>query len=286
MRVFISWSGDDSRRAAELIHTWLKNVIQEVEPWISARDIPKGGKWQSSLGTSLSDTSFGIIMVTKSNVNAPWVLFEAGALSNVPNSSVVPMLCGISELALANTPLSQFQAVPVNKIGMLSLVVGINKQCLKPLEDKQINDTFEKWWPDFERGYKNIPFLSNSDEEQSGRLPQVPFGNALEDIMQSLRRIEQTINSPTAYGDKSQGIFGTTLNTFGGLSGLGIGPLAASGLTADDVSRVSAAIDLDRAIKVATLSAHANDAKRVISGYSDPGRKVASKKPDGGKKGD
>ncbi len=42
MKVFVSWSGNDSRKAAELIKRWLPNVIQEVEVWVPTHDIGKG----------------------------------------------------------------------------------------------------------------------------------------------------------------------------------------------------------------------------------------------------
>jgi hypothetical protein len=283
MRIFISWSGDDSKIAAELLHNWLKMVIQEVEPWISQRDIPKGGKWQTSLGNSLSDTSFGILMVTKTNINAPWMLFEAGALSNVPSSSVVPMLCDITKLEIANTPLSQFQAVTVDKKGMLSLIFDINKQSSKRLDDKQLNETFEKWWPDFENEYKCIKFASNRDEAKLKQLPQFEFGNALEDIIQSLRRIEQVVGLPHSYTNTpyANTPLGLTLNSIGGVtSSLGRGPLASSGLTAEQISLVADALKSDNVLKVAALNPNARNVMSALSGGGDPGHKVASKKPD------
>lgn len=246
MRIFISWSGDDSKLAAELMHPWLKNVIQEVDPWISGRDIPKGGKWQTSLGTSLSDTSFGLLMITRVNIDAPWLLFEAGALSNVSGSFVAPMLCGISELDLANTPLSQFQAVPVNKDGMLKLVFDINKQCSTPLGERQVTNTFEKWWPDFEKSYSSISFATKTSGGSEDKAPGKIFADALEDIIQSLRRIEQAVKFRPTFADVPQDRLWTALQ-----GGLGIGPLSAAGLTSDEISRLAATLNSDAATKLA-----------------------------------
>jgi hypothetical protein len=50
MKIFVSWSGEPSREAAELIKQWLPSVIQEVEVWVSSQDIGKGEKWSGSLG--------------------------------------------------------------------------------------------------------------------------------------------------------------------------------------------------------------------------------------------
>ena len=42
MRVFISWSGERSKRVALTLHTWLPDVIQAIEPWMSRRDLGAG----------------------------------------------------------------------------------------------------------------------------------------------------------------------------------------------------------------------------------------------------
>src|SRR5438093_722563 len=55
MKVFISWSGILSRRAAETLREWLPNVLQVVELWMSAEDIEKGARWSSELESSLQE---------------------------------------------------------------------------------------------------------------------------------------------------------------------------------------------------------------------------------------
>src|SRR5258708_7792508 len=81
MKVFISWSGGLSKRIAELLKNWLPEVLQNVEPWVSSEDIEKGTVWFGELSKRLDEISVGIICVTQENMNAPWILFEAGALS-------------------------------------------------------------------------------------------------------------------------------------------------------------------------------------------------------------
>ena len=79
MHVFISQSGPLSKAFAELLATWLPDVIQRVKPWVSSQDIDKGSLWPNEINEALS-TTVGISCVTQENKDAPWLLFEAGAL--------------------------------------------------------------------------------------------------------------------------------------------------------------------------------------------------------------
>ena len=42
MKVFISWSGERSRKVAELLDEWLQCVIQAVKPFMSSKGIERG----------------------------------------------------------------------------------------------------------------------------------------------------------------------------------------------------------------------------------------------------
>lgn len=133
MKIFASWSGADSRAAAELLRGWLPNVLQEVEVWVSSQDIGKGQKWTQTLWDSLADHHFGILFVTKSNFSAPWILFEAGALSKTVQSRVIPILCNVGRTEIANSPLNQFQNATRVKDDILQVVDAINLACERPL---------------------------------------------------------------------------------------------------------------------------------------------------------
>jgi hypothetical protein len=49
MKVFISWSGETSRRIAEVIRDQLPNALQFVRPFFSHEDIDKGARWEPEL---------------------------------------------------------------------------------------------------------------------------------------------------------------------------------------------------------------------------------------------
>ncbi len=79
--VFISWSGERSRRAAEALYEWLPIVLQSARPWMSNTDIDKGSRGLEEVGKALEGMKVGIICLTPENLTAEWILFEAGALS-------------------------------------------------------------------------------------------------------------------------------------------------------------------------------------------------------------
>jgi hypothetical protein len=133
MKVFISWSGDDSKQVAELLKDWLGLVLQQVEPWMSAQDIEKGSVWSRELGSSLEENDFGLLIITKENLTAPWIMFEAGALSKTLPSRVIPILCvGVRPVDYLDTPLALFQgAIEPSKKEILSVVTAVNARCEK-----------------------------------------------------------------------------------------------------------------------------------------------------------
>jgi hypothetical protein len=143
MKIFISRSGDVSRYVAEALAQWLKDVNHSLSPWVSSRDIQAGAPWWIKLAQQLRDTNFGVICATRSNLTAPWLPFEAGALakqveglagslttggsSGDDNSIVCPYLIGgLRPADLPQGPLTQFQNAESGEAGTLSLLKSIN----------------------------------------------------------------------------------------------------------------------------------------------------------------
>jgi hypothetical protein len=110
VKIFISWSGDESKDIALILKEWIPSVIQVAEPYVSSEDIDKGARWASDISKELDDSSFGIICLTKSNLNAPWINFEAGALGKkVADGMVCPFLYKIKPSEISG-PILQFQS--------------------------------------------------------------------------------------------------------------------------------------------------------------------------------
>lgn len=184
MKVFISWSGQQSQRLGEVLRDWLPGVLQLVTPYFTPSDIEKGARWSTDIAKELSDSKIGILCVTPDNIHNDWILFEAGALSkSLDKSHVCPILFGITNTDLAG-PLKQFQTTQFEKRDVRRLIGVINGQIgEKKLPEKTLDTVFEKWWPDLEEKINAV--LAQAGEPKK---PIRPDRELLEEILQ-LNRI-------------------------------------------------------------------------------------------------
>lgn len=150
-KVFISWSGELSKKLAEEVRIWLPGVLQFVKPYFTPNDIEKGARWSTEIASELECSDAGIICLTKDNLNKPWILFEAGALSkNFGKANVCTILFNLDTADLTG-PLTSFQATKFDKTDFKNLLITINNTGGdSKLESTVLNDVFEMWWPKLE----------------------------------------------------------------------------------------------------------------------------------------
>ncbi|WP_071603344.1 TIR domain-containing protein [Dickeya zeae] len=129
MKIFISWSGDTSHRVAKIFRDWLPSVIQSVTPYVSSEDIDKGSRWSTDIAGELDQSTYGILCVTKENLDAPWLNFEAGALGkSVEKSRVSPFLYKLKRSEIKG-PILQFQSTIQERDDVFKLIKSINSAC-------------------------------------------------------------------------------------------------------------------------------------------------------------
>jgi hypothetical protein len=150
MKVFISWSKPASHKFALILHDWLPEVIQEIQPWMSSEDIDKGQRWTSEVGAKLGELDQGILCVTPDNVHEAWLNFEAGALTkSLDEARVRPILFGLQASEVVG-PLAQLQAtIATDRSDMLKFVNSLNSACARPLDSARLTRTFERNWDDY-----------------------------------------------------------------------------------------------------------------------------------------
>lgn len=192
MKVFISWSGQRSQAVAELLHEWLKCVIQATKPWISSRDIDRGTLWFSEINEQLKDTSIGIIVITQDNKSKPWILFEAGALAKgLSTSRVCTFLTDLQPEELEN-PLAQFNHTFPSKKSMQTLVTTINSTLKdNALDEKVLETVFDTYWEQFRQKFDEIKRKFPIEETVVKRSED----EILLEILRTTRGLERRIRS-------------------------------------------------------------------------------------------
>ena len=166
MRVFISWSGNKSHKVALVFRDWLPSVIQSIEPYVSSEDIDKGARWSTDIAKELENSTFGILCVTKDNLEAPWLSFEAGALSKTMDKAFVsPFLFDIKRSEV-NGPILQFQSTIFQKEDLKKLVTTLNKACGENcIPESRLEKAFEVWFPTLETELNKIKDVIDYPDE-------------------------------------------------------------------------------------------------------------------------
>ena len=190
MDVFISWSGPRSKAVASALRDWLPKVIQSLNPWMSAEDIEKGSRWSNDIAKRLEDCKVGLVCLTLENLNAPWILFETGALSKtLQDTYVIPVLFQFSPTQLEG-PLTQFQAVKAEQEDIKSLMQTINRASGESaLPDNFLDDSFNKWWPELEQALRDVP------KAIVERAPARPDRELLEEVLAEVRGLSRQFSS-------------------------------------------------------------------------------------------
>lgn len=194
MKIFISWSGVRSQALATAINDWLKPILHFAEPWLSTSDIQSGDRWGNELAKKLQDTNFGILCVTSDNLNAPWLLFEAGALAkSIDDGRVIPLLLDLEKSDLSG-PLTQFQAEKADKDGIRKLAESLNKAASNSITPETLSTLFDALWPKLEEKIGEIP--------SSGSPPKKlrPQTEVLEELVAGVRSVEMRVRDALEEG--------------------------------------------------------------------------------------
>lgn len=202
MKVFLSWSGEFSHKVAVILRDWLPSVIQSVEPYVSSEDIDKGARWSTDIAKELEASGYGVLCVTRDNVDSPWLNFEAGALSkSVEKGRVSPFLFSIKRSEVKTGPLLQFQSTIAEREDVCKLLHSINAATEQgALDDARLNTVFDVWWPQLE---KQLQALEGQTPQPQLALPPMmvkpaPSNEILEEMLELVRQQHRLLNDPSA----------------------------------------------------------------------------------------
>jgi len=190
MKVFISWSGDYSREIAEAYRKWLPQVLQAARPYFTPSDVDKGARWQSEIAVELEASSYGVFFLTPENLVAPWLMFEAGAISkNVGSSRVTPILFDV-DVANVRGPLASFQCMKFAQADLRALTSQMNSLCGDAkLDDSTLQEVYNTYWPKLENTISTIRKRYEGVKEQN---PTRSDRDLLEEVLSITRTISRT----------------------------------------------------------------------------------------------
>lgn len=206
MKVFISWSGATSLKVAQIFREWLPSVIQSIEPYVSSEDIDKGARWSTDIATELANSTFGILCVTKDNFEAPWLSFEAGALSKTMEKSfVTPFLFDIKRSEVKG-PILQFQSTIFEQEDIKKMVKTLNKASGDSgISETRLDNYFDVWYPTLEKRLNELKSEIISINEDNKEQHNDHSSEMLEEILELSRDNQKLLRTPDAklYEDMS-----------------------------------------------------------------------------------
>jgi hypothetical protein len=145
MNVFLSWSGSKSKAIAEILQKYLPCIINQVKPWMSNHQIDAGAKWSAEIAKNLESSNVGICCITADNQGAPWILFEAGAISKLTTVGLAIVLRIDLKTSDVVGPLSQFHSISLEQEDIWKMITTINKAG-PSVSEPTLRLTFDAFW--------------------------------------------------------------------------------------------------------------------------------------------
>ena len=265
MKVFISWSGDLSKRVGEVLRTYFPAMIKDLEVFMSQHDLESGARWNLELTKELELSSYGILCLSPKNLRSEWLLYEAGALSKHLESRVCGLLLdGLSPTDVVG-PLAQFQHRVFQRVDVRTLLRDLNKKLEEPLEADQLRLVFDTWWPKLEKAYKAC--LENSGKAGKERKHR-DSRELLEEILTKVRSMEiSSLMLLPSQGGEGHQVLQRAL-TYDSLSWYTLWKFPALQISEFWQSRIMTDIDRDRYKTIGDLDTVVERAEEAVKAYS------------------
>lgn len=155
-KVFISWSGPQSKEVALALRDWIPSITTKVSLWLSSESLEAGKPWFEEIGKALRQSQFCIACMTSENEESSWIAFEAAIVLGASGQPgrVLPLIFRSVDL---QGPLKQFQGVPTTKAGIQHLLRALNQHLGRSAEPEDvIRHRFDTFWPELKKKFDII----------------------------------------------------------------------------------------------------------------------------------
>jgi hypothetical protein len=195
-KIFLSWSGNLSKSIAKILKERFPEILN-IELFFSAEDISIGTRWSNVLHDELTKDNFGIILVTRENLNSPWLLFELGVLAGKKEARVCALYFNLDIKELPS-PMEQFNNVKYSEEGMYELLGSVNEVLGSPLNEGMLKKLFDQEWPIIQNKIQGV--LESEDKTRMDKSQESKVDDALksqldiQDVQYRVSRLERCFN--------------------------------------------------------------------------------------------
>jgi hypothetical protein len=231
VKLFISWSGPESKIIATGLREFLPRVIQSVDPFMSQHDIEGGELWLQRLLSELNESSTAIACLTPTNLAAPWLNFEAGAIAKAISRKkdqprVFTYLWKVEPSDIRG-PLVHFQATKTERTATEGMVESLRKIAAEALDAQIVIEAVENNWEIMKKA-----FSAAAKEHAASKSPDAAPRDPAEiqrEVLDTVREIAKGQSRLQAQVDLiPTGYISPFTNTTGVLGTLGWSPVGSS----------------------------------------------------------
>lgn len=152
--VFISHITEEKDLAYKVKDLIEESFLGMMEVFVSSdsESIGAGAKWLDNITYSLTKCVIELIVCSPESVKRPWINFEAGAgwIKDIP---VIPLCHSGMKPELLPIPLNMLQAINLNEISGLKLLVPVLANAINAKSPKIDFEDFIKYVKEFEKNY-------------------------------------------------------------------------------------------------------------------------------------
>ena len=189
--------------------------------------MPKEAGGPKEIERELQESRFGLVCVNPLNMERPWLVFEAGALSNsLGRGRVCPFLLGMQRADLGG-PLAQFQNTVFDREDCWKLIGSLNECCDDAALDKaRLQEAFDMWWPRLEEELGQLKEGTVNKAQAEGReIAERTKREVLEELLELTRAQMRILDAQGISSAREMLLAGITRESSGALASVGFDSL-------------------------------------------------------------